>query len=629
MLVGLVLLVAWLGWWVLGVTLLEGSARTDASTYGQFVLAAVGLVIAVIGLILMLKDRISGERPEPDIDKLTDALAVAVRAQWTAAATDRRLLHPPPLPTRWRRSPLPVAGPVSGATTPRPGTFDPLPGLNRTTPAQLREGTHRTLHRVYGGLASGRLIITGAPGSGKTSAAILLLLDALDFRDHTPADERDQIPVPVLFTLTGWNPATTTVHMWLAAKLTEFVPLAGRHGKKHAEALLAAGRIAVILDGLDEIPERHHAITLRALADQATFRLVLLTRTAELATAAQQQILTSAACLELRPLTPADVASYLHHSLPDPPPSDWQRLLDALTPTSSTPLAAALTNPLTVTLLRDIYHPPPPPGSTLGTLDELLDTKLFPTPDRITHHLLDHVIITAYTPKPGRPRPSYTPQTAHHTLTVIAQHLRDHDTHDLNWWQIPDWIPRTSRTRLMGISTWFSAGLLFGLMDVILGGGLTEALLSGLVVGLPIGYLRWQFSGHPAVQHPRQALNLTTELRGDLTVGLPVGLLIGLVYGLTEELVGGLLHGLLIGLVLGLAPILLISAVWPVFVGQLYLARKHHVPVRLLAFLADAHKRHLLRTVGPTYQFRHATLQDRLAPPHQPTTPPPNTQTHQ
>jgi len=46
-----------------------------------------------------------------------------------------------------------------------------------------------------------------------------------------------------------------------------------------------------------------------------------------------------------------------------------------------------------------------------------------------------------------------------------------------------------------------------------------------------------------------------------------------------------------------------------------HLAIRHKIPLRLIAFLEDARSRHLLRTVGPVYQFRHAKLQDRLAQP--------------
>jgi hypothetical protein len=38
----------------------------------------------------------------------------------------------------------------------------------------------------------------------------------------------------------------------------------------------------------------------------------------------------------------------------------------------------------------------------------------------------------------------------------------------------------------------------------------------------------------------------------------------------------------------------------------------HGTPVRLIAFLEDARRRHLIRVTGDAYQFRHAKLQDRL-----------------
>lgn len=44
-----------------------------------------------------------------------------------------------------------------------------------------------------------------------------------------------------------------------------------------------------------------------------------------------------------------------------------------------------------------------------------------------------------------------------------------------------------------------------------------------------------------------------------------------------------------------------------------YLCLRWHTPLRLMRFLEDATDCGVLRTVGPTYQFRHARLQDRLA----------------
>jgi hypothetical protein len=48
------------------------------------------------------------------------------------------------------------------------------------------------------------------------------------------------------------------------------------------------------------------------------------------------------------------------------------------------------------------------------------------------------------------------------------------------------------------------------------------------------------------------------------------------------------------------------------------LARKNCLPRSLMPFLDDAHRLGLLRAVGPTYQFRHAELQDHLAAAYRP-----------
>jgi hypothetical protein len=55
---------------------------------------------------------------------------------------------------------------------------------------------------------------------------------------------------------------------------------------------------------------------------------------------------------------------------------------------------------------------------------------------------------------------------------------------------------------------------------------------------------------------------------------------------------------------------------WPTFVvASLWLAARRELPLRLTGFLDDAYRLGMLRIVGPVYQFRHATLQDHLAPP--------------
>ena len=56
------------------------------------------------------------------------------------------------------------------------------------------------------------------------------------------SQDRQLVPVPVMFTFHGWNPSTQRVGDWLAARLQETYPLfAGRGGKAEAAELVKGG----------------------------------------------------------------------------------------------------------------------------------------------------------------------------------------------------------------------------------------------------------------------------------------------------------------------------------------------------------------------------------------------------
>jgi hypothetical protein len=48
-------------------------------------------------------------------------------------------------------------------------------------------------------------------------------------------------------------------------------------------------------------------------------------------------------------------------------------------------------------------------------------------------------------------------------------------------------------------------------------------------------------------------------------------------------------------------------------ISRIWLALHNQLPWRLMSFLADAHRRGVLRQAGVVYQFRHLELQHRLA----------------
>ncbi|MGH3781682.1 MAG: hypothetical protein ACRDRO_13945 [Pseudonocardiaceae bacterium] len=452
-------------------------------------------------------------------DRLADRLADAVYEQWDQAATARRLRPPEAIAVRWSQPAKPVAGSaVAAAAATR---FPPVPGLDATGQEPLRSGELGDLHTVYAGLRSGRLVIAGPPGSGKSGAAVLLVLQALNHRNTEGVTDRAKVPVPVLFTLHDWDPRTQPVQDWLVSQLRQTYDgfFRGRRGARAAAALLRTDRITVILDGFDEIIEPLRPLALQALSEQAVFRLVVLSRTTEIADAASQTILEGAVALELQNVKPTATADYLTRVQLDPPPRRWRELTDQLRSAPNSPIARTLSDPLTITLVRDTYRA----GDTVGELlDFCANTKRDTTREDIVDHLLDRVLRTAYTsptastPQPGDPpQPRYTLATAQHTLRLIAARMSQDHTRDLAWWRIPTWTPIFPRALTIGLASGFAVrlgpGLLFGYVSfdlfsmglgILLGASLGGTLGARLAGKNPrrTAPTRWRFVfSHPSL----------------------------------------------------------------------------------------------------------------------------------
>ncbi|WP_406435477.1 hypothetical protein OHB00_16035 [Streptomyces sp. NBC_00631] len=656
------------------------------------------------------------------LDIAADDLARAVAEQWNEEAGLRRLLDPAPLPVRWRVTGRKVAGRVAGATTEAGrARFDPLPGLAATTGERLREGGGLTeLHDVYGGLASGRVLLIGPATVGKTATAILLLLAALRYRAAQPdPGVRARIPVPVLLPLEDWNPAEERAVDWAAGQLSRrYTLFRDRDGRERARDLLAEGRISLVLDGLDEVEGRLRAAMVSAL-EPAPCRLVLVSRARAAERTARKARLGGAVALELQRVERADAVAYLLDAVPEPPPPAWRALAGRVREEPDSAVARALASPLVVSLVRDAYSPD-------GPVDELLDTTRFPRPVDIEDHLLDHAVTAAYTPRPGYRRPRYSPETAERTLRHIAVRLTEEGTRDLRWWHIPGWGNRRSRAIAVGcvvgpfyglvgaFGLWQAPGPSFALLSVpfltvmagfiaghrvwtlgdrqplasagwrdifspkSLGMGVAVFVLCGLgleffpVTGFPVpAWVCWLValpSGYAAVLvtgpgHRIMAGSFLALGSGDRSEGLrkllnprppSAGRSIGprevwrhhiglrLVLGLLVGPAVALFIGPLRALRFGFWPVAqntLGAALWAALLSgpfanlavatgltALQLRITQGTPVRLVAFLEDARRRNLLRTVGPVYQFRHARLQERLArvspAPEPPSAPP-------
>ena len=132
----------------------------------------------------------------------------------------------------------------------------------------LGSGVVSRLHdEVYARLPRGRLVVLGGPGAGKTGTMILLVLAALDHRASLAADQRERVPVPVWLTLGGWDPVMTSLRAWAAAGMRRDHPALGAPDFRPDApmALVGSGRVALFLDGLDEMPEGQRRTGTRTL----------------------------------------------------------------------------------------------------------------------------------------------------------------------------------------------------------------------------------------------------------------------------------------------------------------------------------------------------------------------------
>lgn len=124
-----------------------------------------------------------------------------------------------------------------------------------------------------------------------------------------------------------------------------------------------------------------------------------------------------------------------------------------------------------------------------------------------------------------------------------------------------------------------------------------------------------------AAADPRYVVSLQAVLKRDRRAGTALGgvtgAVIGVAFGLASSAglglaVGGWAAIAIAGMALAAASITLKA--WPTYeIARVWLALRHRLPWPLMTFLADAHRRGVLRQAGAVYQFRHIELQHRLA----------------
>lgn len=545
--------------WLLPVLLLGGGVLTlvftDSASSRSDRIAATVTVAALGGvavLALLRWRQLGRSAPVRPLDVLSQLLATAVSSQWSAAAAERRLRSPLPIPVRWEPAAAGgFTGPLTAVLQSRPGPLhpDPVPGLPRFSAERLtRGGDQEALHELYGGFPSGRLVLIGGAGSGKTTAGILLVLRALQHREEAPAPLRARIPVPVILNAEDWQPGQERVEDWLARRIAGSFPfLSGPNGAAEAAALVDAGRVSLVLDDLDDVEEHLRPVLLEALS-LGGFRVVVLARTATMLQAARHSYLAEAAAVRLVPVRGPVAADYLARAARgSAQPPGWGELLRHLTEHPDGPLARGVSTPLALTLLRDTFRAD-------DDVSHLLDAQRRDGGLSIEDVLLARVIGAAYAPAPGR-RARYDTEQAVRTLTWLATEMSRRHTRQVTWWQVTGWVPTWPRALVTIALLTAAAGLYAGPPGLaggsLIGGAAWIALVSSERSPSRLVPLQWRKLSGARVLVGSLLLGLGSGLAYGLQFGPAAGTAVAAVAGLGSWLVFGVSAGLSGGLLAG------------------------------------------------------------------------------
>ncbi|MBD0261844.1 MAG: NACHT domain-containing protein [Tolypothrix sp. Co-bin9] len=395
---------------------------------------------------------------------------------------------------------------------------------------------------------AGKLLILGAPGSGKTTTQLELAQELIK-----RAEEQRKYPVPVLFNLSSWKDDRQSLTDWLVPELKSKYGVSTKLGKEW----VVNHQLLPMLDGLDELEPQRQEVCVLAInqfltGENRPLYLVVCSRSEEYSNYATQLQLNGAIYLQY--LTNNQICDYLtsikYREL-------WLIIsndLDLLE-LVKTPLLLSITvlasQDITVEQWQYLT-------STADRLQYLLDTY-------ITRMLIRNINIRVYL-KNKAPNA----KKMRMWLVWFAQKMQREAKTEFLLEEMQPSLLTTKISKIIynliiwGVIQMLISGLISGLINGLIQGqiyGLIGGLNYGLIGGLIGGIMNGLFGKiiedkiETIIIKYNIFLNrniikwLINGLVGGVIGGLITWLILGMIGGLILGLIGGLIGGLIYGLV--------------------------------------------------------------------------------
>ncbi len=463
--------------------------------------------------------------------------------------------------------------------------------------------------------ASEKLLILGAPGSGKT--VLLLELAKALLRE---ADRDESKSVPVVFNLASWGTKQQPLREWLTAELKRYYGV----DKNLATDWINSDSLIYLLDGLDEIAEDAREDCLKTINAFISVprQIAICSRIGEYELLSDK--LNAHDAIELLPLDKQQVENVFVRHLSTDTTKDIMKWI-----TADDAIWQEVNKPLFINILISTYIGSKPFSSQPLKSD---------AENQIHQHIIEPFVVQQLR---NNPYHKYANDDTLRYLSWIAHNLESRNLSQFYVEMIQgEWLPahsgNLSMTKLVrkisinlerrfviiphqiiyvilyGVksSIWYVLFLFisFFVSDILINGTISYdpvRLIFALIMGIVIGGLiasvneRTQISQRSYIN---QGFTDTTKLSAiiGLTVGVVVSVLSGLTMGLIAGLISGLIHGRF-------------NNVIKHVIIRITLYHEKLAPRRYDHFLHHMVERRIMRRVGGSVLFVHRYILEYFA----------------